>query len=413
MDDARAIPQVTRGRRNFGLLWAASGVSNLADGVGLTAAPLLAAALTRDPLLVSGLTIAQRLPWFLFTLISGALVDRLDRRAVMSRSNLWRFVLLALLAATVLTGRANLVILYAIFFLLGSIETLFDNAALAILPHIVEEEDLEEANGRLFATATLGNELIGPPLGSYLFSILRSTSFFLASMAYGLSSLLIHHLPGDYSSHNGLHQSLLMEIKEGVRWFWRHRLLRTLGFFAATFNLVYAATMSVFVLFAQDVLGVNDAAYGFILGFGAVGGILGSLLAKRLSDRFGAGWILFLDAVLSGLAFIGIGLTTQPILVGLMFVVISMSDMFGNVIIISLRQAIIPPHLLGRVASAYRLVVLGALPLGAFIGGLLARTANLAAPFLVGGVLLTFVGIAMQPAINNRTIRSARDNVRL
>ncbi|MEJ2011694.1 MAG: MFS transporter [Anaerolineales bacterium] len=412
MHDARVIQQTTQDRRIFGLLWVASGVSNLADGVGLTAAPLLAAALTRDPLLVSGLTIAQRLPWFLFTLISGALVDRLDRRAVMGRSNLWRFILLALLAATVLTGRANLVILYVIFFLLGSIETLFDNAALAILPRIVEEEDLEGANGRLFATATVANELIGPPLGSYLFSILRSTSFFLASTAYGLSSLLIHRLPGEYSSYNGPHHSLLMEIKEGVRWFWRHRLLRTLGFFAATFNLVYGATMSVFVLFAQDMLGVNDAAYGFILAFGAVGGVLGSLLAKRLSDRFGAGWILFLDAVLSGLAFIGIGLTTQPVIVGFMFVLISMSDMFGNVIIISLRQAIIPPRLLGRVASAYRLVVLGALPLGAFIGGLLARTVNLATPFLAGGVLLAIAGITMQPALNNRAIRSARQNAK-
>jgi predicted MFS family arabinose efflux permease len=410
MGEAPSIPLLARTRCCFGLLWGASGVSNLADGVGLTAAPLLAVALTRDPLLVSGLTIAQRLPWFLFTLISGAFVDRLDRRVVMARSNLWRFALLSILALTVLTGRVRLVILYVVFFLLGTIETLFDNAALAILPQVVEEEELERANGRLFATATLTNELIGPPLGSYLFSVLRSMSFFLASMAYGLSSLLIHRLPGEYSSHNGQPQGLLVEIKEGVRWYWHHRLLRALGFFAATFNLVYAATMGVFVLFAQDVLGLNEAAYGFLLAFGAVGGILGSLLAKRLTDRFGAGRVLFLDAMLSGLAFIGIGLTTQPAVVGLMFVFISMSDMLGNVIIISLRQAIIPPHLLGRVASAYRLVVLGALPLGALIGGVLARTANLAAPFLAGGALLALAGIAMQPAINNRTIRSARKN---
>jgi predicted MFS family arabinose efflux permease len=410
MGEAPSTPLLARTRCCFGLLWGASGVSNLADGVGLTAAPLLAVALTRDPLLVSGLTIAQRLPWFLFTLISGAFVDRLDRRVVMARSNLWRFALLSILALTVLTGRVRLVILYVVFFLLGTIETLFDNAALAILPQVVEEEELERANGRLFATATLTNELIGPPLGSYLFSVLRSMSFFLASMAYGLSSLLIHRLPGEYSSHNGQPQGLLVEIKEGVRWYWHHRLLRALGFFAATFNLVYAATMGVFVLFAQDVLGLNEAAYGFLLAFGAVGGILGSLLAKRLTDRFGAGRVLFLDAMLSGLAFIGIGLTTQPAVVGLMFVFISMSDMLGNVIIISLRQAIIPPHLLGRVASAYRLVVLGALPLGALIGGVLARTANLAAPFLAGGALLALAGIAMQPAINNRTIRSARKN---
>jgi MFS family permease len=167
MGEAQDIRLAVQPRSYFGALWAASGVSNLADGIGLTAAPLLAATLTRDPLLVSGLTIAQRLPWFLFTLVSGALVDRLDRRLVMQRANLWRFLLLGILAVAVVTGRASLLVLYLIFFLLGCIETLFDNAALAILPHIVEEQDLEDANGRLFATATLANELIGPPLSAH------------------------------------------------------------------------------------------------------------------------------------------------------------------------------------------------------------------------------------------------------
>ncbi len=398
--------------RYFNRLWGASGLSNLADGIGLTAAPLLAASLTRDPLLVSGLTIAQRLPWFIFTLISGALVDRLDRRQVMETANAWRFILLGGLAIAVLTGWATLSMLYLIYFLLGTIETLFDNAALAILPAIVEQEQLEESNGRLFATATLANELIGPPLGSTLFALFRSTSFFSASVAYGLSSLLIHRIPGGYFSTVKQHQSLYLEIREGVRWFWQHRLLRALGFFAGTFNFVFGATMGVFVLFTQDVLGLSEAAYGFILASGAIGGILGSLTTKHLSDRFGSGQILLADAILSGVAFIGIGLTSQPVIVGLMFALISMSNMFGNVIIISLRQEIIPDHLLGRVASTYRLVVLGALPLGALFGGVVARATDLATPFWIGGLLLILVSFAMRPSINNRTIRSAREKAR-
>jgi MFS family permease len=400
----------TYSRRDFNRLWGASGLSNLADGIGLTAAPLLAATLTRDPLLVSSLTIAQRLPWFLFTLISGALVDRLDRRRVMAVSNLLRFLLLSSLAVIVLVGWANLPILYLIFFLLGTIETLFDNAALAILPAIVEEQQLEEANGRLFATSSLTNELIGPPLGSFLFSIVRSTSFFAASFSYGLSALLIQYIRGLFLPEGTSRQNLTHEIQEGWRWFWRHRLLRTLGFFAATYNFVSSATMSVFVLYAQDILGVSEAAYGVIVSFGAVGGMLGSILTKRLSDRFGPGRILFVDAFISGFAFILIGMIPLPEIVGLMFALISMSCMFGNVIIISLRQAIIPDRLLGRVASAYRLVVLGALPLGAFFGGAVARVADLMTPFWAGGLLMIFAGFAMQPIVNNRTIRSAREN---
>lgn len=406
--------RATLGSRSaFNKLWGASGMSNLADGIGLTAAPLLAASLTRDPLLVSGLIVAQRLPWFLFTLISGALVDRLDRRKVMQTANLGRFILLGTLGLAVLAGRANLALLYVIMFMLGMIETLFDNAALAILPVIVPEVELEEANGRLFATGTLANELVGPPLGSFLFSAIRSASFILAAFMYGLSSLVIGRIQGQFKAPDITErQGLLQEISEGVRWFWGHRLLRTLGFFAGTFNFVSAATMGVFVLFTQDVLGLGEAAYGLIIAMGAFGGIAGSLITKKLSTRYGAGWVLFTDAFISGLAFIGISLTRNPYIVGLMFILISMMNMFGNVIIISLRQAIIPDHLLGRVSSAYRLVVLGALPLGALFGGSMARAFDLTTPIWMGGLLLVVVAFAMQPVVNNRNIEMAKDKVK-
>ena len=390
-------------------LWTASGISNFADGVGLTAAPLLAASLTRDPVLISGLVVAQRLPWFLFVLFSGAMVDRLDRRQVMRISNFCRFLLLGGISLFVLTGWASLLLLYVIFFLLGTIETLFDNAALAILPMITHEKDLEEANGRLFATSTLANEMVGPPIGSFLFSIFKASPFFLAGLFYAFSSIILGKIPGQYTSRTlTRHQGLLKEIREGVQWFWHHRLLRTLGFFAASFNFVSAAVMGVFVLFAQDMLGISEAAYGLLISMGAIGGIIGSLLTKKLSTRFGQGSILFADAVLSGLAFIGMALTTEPFIVGAMFIIISMTNMFGNVIIISLRQSIIPDHLLGRVASAYRLVVLGALPLGALVGGLIARTISLTTPMLIGGGLLIGVAFAMQPIVNNSTIEQAK-----
>ena len=398
-------------KATFSKLWGASGISNLADGIGLTAAPLLAATLTRDPILVSGLVFAQQLPWFLFTLISGALVDRLDRRQVMKTTNFGRFLLLGGLGLLVLKEWINLPLLYLIFFLLGIIETLFDNAALAILPVIVSEDRLEEANGRLFATATLSNEMVGPPLGSFLFSALRSTPFFLAALAYGFSSTILGWIPGQFVPDVSAHQrGLVQEIREGVLWFWNHRLLRTLGFFAGLFNFVSAATMGVFVLFAQDVLGLNEAAYGLLISMGAIGGIVGSLMTKKLSTRFGPGSVLFTDAFLSGIAFVGMALTTNPLVVGIMFILISMTSMFGNVIIISLRQAIIPDHLLGRVASAYRLVVLGALPLGALFGGMIARTFSLATPMLVGGGLLIIAAFAIQPVVNNRTIQLAKEN---
>ncbi|MGA9191590.1 MAG: MFS transporter, partial [Anaerolineales bacterium] len=273
MDDVQDLQLAAQPESHFAALWTASGFSNLADGIGVTAAPLLAATLTRDPLLVSGLMIAQRLPWFLFVLVSGALVDRLDRRLVMQRANSARFLLLGVLALAVVTGWANLLVLYLVFFCLGTIETLFDNAALAILPLIVEEDELEDSNGRLFAASTVANELVGPPVGSSLYSLLPSATFFLSALAYGVSSLIMGRIPGRYASSGIRGAALKDEIIEGVRWFWGNRLLRTLGFFAGTFNLVFGATMSVFVLYAQDVLGLDNAAYGVLLATGALGGI--------------------------------------------------------------------------------------------------------------------------------------------
>lgn len=396
-------------QRQFNLMWLSSTSSNLADGIGLTAAPLLAATLTRDPLLISGLIFVQRLPWFLFVLISGAMVDRLDRRNVLLRANILRALLLAMLGWSVLGHWISIPFLYLILFAIGIIETFFDNAALAILPSIVPKENLEQANGRLFATQTLSNEMIGPPVGSLLFAAIHSVPFFLSGVVYSFSSAAIAIIHGDFKPQLSQEpQKLHHAILKSLRWFWQHRLLRTMALVAGAVNFVSAAVMGIFVLYVQNILGLSDAYYGLLIASGAVGGIIGSLIANAGSKRIGAGRMLFLDILGNGIGYLVIAITTSPFLVGLMFVLISMSNMVGNVILISLRQSIIPDNLLGRVASAYRLVVLGALPLGALFGGSIARIAELTTPMWMGGLLLVIVAFVMLPIVNNHNIELAR-----
>jgi MFS family permease len=149
----------------FRKLWAANAISNLGDGVAAVAGPLLAASLTRDPLLVAGLVFAQRLPWLLFSLLSGALVDRLDRRRLMAGVDLACCLLLGLLGIAVLVDAATVALLYAAFFALGTAETLFDNAAVSILPAVVPAGGLPRANGRLLGARMVSEQLAGPPLG--------------------------------------------------------------------------------------------------------------------------------------------------------------------------------------------------------------------------------------------------------
>jgi predicted MFS family arabinose efflux permease len=285
----------------------------------------------------------------------------------------------------------------------------YANAALARLPSIVPPDQLESANGRLFATQTIANELAGPPLGSVIFSAIRAAPFALAASVYALSSGVIALIDGAFEIEGTADQQNIREaIREGVSWFWGHRVLRAAGLIAGAVNFVSAATFSVFVLFAQDILGVSDAAYGVIIAFGAVGGIIGSLSANRFTQWFGSGRTLFLDILLNGIAFIVISLTTNPLVVGLMFIVISMSNMVGNVILISFRQTVIPDRLLGRVASAYRLIVMGALPLGALFGGIAADTLGLVAPYRIGGIGLIFVAFAGITVVNNQSMALAK-----
>jgi MFS family permease len=398
----------------FRKLQAASGFSNLGDGIGLAAAPLLAAALSWDPTLVAGLVFAQRVPWFLFSLLSGALVDRLDRRLVIGSANLFRTVLLGLLGSAVFAGRANLPLLYVIFFFLGSAETLIDNAALAILPAIIPCDRLERANGRLFATQTVANELVGPLLGGLLFSISTAAPFLVSSGSFMAAALLALCLRGQFRAlrpEGSLQSTIWADIEEGMRWFWRHRLLRTLAAMSGTFNFFWAATAGIFVLVAQDVLGLNDVGFGLVLASGAFGGILGGLVAERIVKRLGTGRVIFVTNLLPGIAYVVIALTTNPFVVGAMFALLSFANMVGNVILISLRQSIIPDHLLGRVASGYRLLVLGALPIGALFGGGVARAFGLTAPYWAGGVTLAVMAFVWLHMVSNQTVATAQEQL--
>lgn len=396
---------------NFVRLWGATAGANFGDGMVLAAAPLLAATLTRHPALVAGLTVAQRLPWFLFSLPSGALVDRWNRKKVFGFANLFRALMLAVLTISIFLKVSTILSLYVVFFLLGMAETLVDNSALAVLPALVPRSELEKANGHLFATYTAVNEFVGPPVGSSLFAGLTTLPFLVTSVSYGLAALPAFFLTGRFtpaSDSAGLTWGQLWhDIHEGLRWFLAHRILRTLGMMAGVVNFFYAATISVFVLFAQDILGLNEVQYGLVLATGAIGGIAGGLAAKRMVGQAGAGWTIFLTNLLPGLAYLTIALTRNAYVVGAMFAVMSFAAMVGNVVLITLRQTIIPDGLLGRVTSAYRLLGLGALPLGAFAGGMLADRLGLVAPYLFGGGLLILMAFALLPVLNNRALATA------
>jgi MFS family permease len=382
---------------NYRKLWLATAVSNVGDGVREVALPLLAAATTRDPALVAGVVFANRLPWLVLSLVSGALVDRWDRRLVMGLADGFRAALMLTLAAIVLMGAATIPVLYAVAFLLGAAETLFDNAAHAVLPSVVTRDRLEHANGRLEAAMLIGNNFLGPALGGLIFVALAAGPFLLDGVSFALAAVLVILMRGTFKpqrSDKEIARSLRRDIAEGVRWLWDQTFLRTLTAMAAVINLVLHASYAIFVLFALELLGLSEAAFGLLLVAEAIGSFLGASVASRVSGRLGTGATIVVAIGLASVTNLVIGMSSNALLVGAMLVLLSVAGVVWNILTTSLRQSIVPDRLLGRVNSAHRFVAWGAIPLGALLGGFLGRSFGLRVPFLGAAAVLALMGLA-------------------
>lgn len=345
------------------MLWAATSASNLGDGIGLVVLPLLAASLTRDPLAIAAVAAAQRLPWLLFVLVSGVIIDRSDRRRIQQIANVGRALVLAALGGAIWLGWASIPLLLGVALLLGIAETLADTAAVALLPAVVvPRSELERANGRLYTTQTVANEFVGPPLGGGLFALAAAAPVLVIATCYGLAAALISLLRGHFQPTTRGPWSLRLlseEIGAGVRWFWGHRLVHALGIKAAWEHGCWAATNAILVLLVQERLGLDAVGYGLLLAAGAIGGVVGGLSASWLIARLGAGSAAMLNLLIQAVAYAGIALSANPFVVALMLALQSYTGSIGGVVGVSFRQAIIPDQLIGRVSSAFRLYALG------------------------------------------------------
>ncbi len=388
----------------FYRLWAASAVSNLGDGVMGVALPLLVASLTRDPVLVATATVVNRLPWFLFALIAGALVDRMDRRRVMVVTDFVRFSLVGVLGGMLLVGDVGLPVVYVIAFALGTAETFFDTSAEAFLPAIVASGALPAANGRLQATEWVGNAFVGPALGAFLFSVAAGVPFLVDAGTYLFAAVAVAAIAGTYRPDRDTAASLRADIAEGLRWLWGHAVLRTLAIMAGITNMMGFAIIAIFVLFVQDIAGVGDIGYGIILSAVGAGGLLGAVLAPKVTQVLGPAGALIGSVVLTAIAAGAMIFLSHPVAVGAVSGLYGVAITLWNVVAVSLRMRLTPDELRGRVASVARLLAWGTQPLGALAGGLVAGSFGLRAPFLIAAAASVGMVVLVAPIINNRRI---------
>ena len=373
-------------------MWSATTVSNLGDGIVSIAYPWLASAVTRSPLLIALSAVVSRLPWLIFTLHAGVITDRFNRKRIIVAMDSARglltiavgfFVYLerdslpSLNELTSLTDLETNYTLYSVIlitaFLFGLAEVLRDNSAQTLMPAVVEDKDLEKANGRMWSAESLTNSFIGPPLGSFIIAIAIFLPFFVDAVTFFIAAALIASMKPTVKSFAPEAKSepinFKAEIKEGFSWLWSHTLLRPMAIILGLINGIAALTGAVFILFAQEVLDTTVFIFAVLGTAAAVGGILGGLLGPKVSEKIGSGRSLALALFAMPLCTLLIGFTSQWQVVWLLVAVSTFTGVLWNVVTVSLRQSLIPSNLLGRVNSVYRFFAWGTIPIGTLLGG--------------------------------------------
>ena len=393
---------------------AASGISNLGDGVATIAWAWTASLLTREPLLIASVAIALRLPWALFAMPAGILADRMDRRSLIVRMDLLRALAFGAAALLMFTAAPfgpppdagissplvfTLLALSALT--VGTAEVFRDNAAQTMLPALVPHGQLESANGKLWSVELVGNALMGPPLGAGLIAVALSLPFTVNAFLYGLAAAAVAAIAGNYRAAMRDPRDWRQELAEGLSFLRKAPLLRLLAWLTGAWNLFFQMVMIALILHVQDNLGLSPTSYGLVLAAGAVGGIVGGLLADRVVRRLGpaaaAQWML----VASAPAFAGVAIAPGAVSLAVVLALFEFTGLVWNAVSVSTRQRTIPNDLLGRVNSIYRLLAWGMMPIGLLLSGLIVRLLDgplphhtaLTAPFWVAAIGVALVAI--------------------
>lgn len=382
---------MTPQRFRFGRLWVATVASNLGDGLVLAAFPLLAASLTNDPIAISALTATMGLPWLVLGPISGAIVDRYDRRILMVAFDALRATSLALYAIAVVTGAGSLWLLYLVVFLIAAGETIVDTSAQSLLPALVSKDELDRANGRLFSTMTIAHRFLGPPLGGLLFGVAVVAPVIADSASFAIAAFLILSLKGHYSASTKearAVQSVRASVVEGLLWLWAHRPIRTFAIGAALLNIGIVAGEAILVLFATEQLSLGGVGFGALFAATAAGYAGGSAVASPITARADRLKVIGMSVAGVALALAVVASARHWLVAAVGLFVIGLASGLWDVIAVSFRQAAVPDRLLGRIMAAYRVIAHGSIPVGALLGGISARLGGNRAAFLVGSAVV-------------------------
>ncbi len=396
---------------------AASGLANLGDGIAVLAWVWVASTLTRDAALIALVPVALRLPWAIFAIPAGIVSDRVDRRRLVIAMDVVRALAFLVAAGTLalrgapvpapLEGVSSVPLFVALCLCamaVGIAEVFRDNAAQTLLPAIVPDERLERANGQLWTTEALANQLIGPAFGAFLLGAALALPFAFNAAAYAVAAFLMTRLQGQFHPGPPAEARWRAAFVTAWRYLMGQPLLVLLAVVTGLWNMTFEATLFALVLHAQENLGLSVQQYGFVLTAFALGGALAGLIGDKIALRLGAGRTMRLTLLVAAGMLLLVPLAPNGWLLAATFVVFEMAGITWNIVSVSLRQRLIPDELRGRVNSLYRLLAWGMIPAGIALSGWLigvaegwiGRAQALTVPIWVAGGLMLAVAILVQ-----------------
>jgi MFS family permease len=378
----------------FNRMWASSIVSNLSDGILIAAAPLLAISLTDSTVLISAIGAMVMLPWLLFAIPIGVLVDRIDRRFILAGANATRSAVVGVLALLIATDQVTIYWLLVASFVIGVCEVAADTTAQSLIPQILEEKNFEKGNSRLQISETVIQGFIGAPISGFIYAIAIALPFFINSIGLAVASLLALSIPIKYLQDvrkddvEKEKKKFVADMKFGIKYLFNEKVLRRLVVTTASIGVCYSMGTATMVLFIIKELELPKQLFGIILTIQGLGAIAGAFMAPRLSEKFGRSNVMTFGITSSSVVLLLQGFSPN------IYIFVALATFGGfaisqwNILLMATYQTVIPNELYGRIHGTRRTLVWGMMPIGSLLGGVLAHY-SLRLPMYVGGVIAT------------------------
>jgi MFS family permease len=390
--------------RDYMLLWSGQVVSNVGTQVSTLAFPLLILAVTGSPAQAGFVGALRALPYVIFSLPAGALIDRWDRKRTMILCDTGRALSLASIPVALATGHLTIIQLYLVSLIEGTLFVFFNIAEAACLPRVVPKEQLPAATAQNMATDGV-TTLIGPSLGGALYTAGRLLPFLADAISYAVSVCSLFFIKTKFQKERvAARRSLWIEIREGLAWLWHHPLIRFIAILTGGNNLISSGLVLIIIVLAQR-QHASAFVIGLIFAIGGIGGVIGAVVAPFFQKRLSFGQAIIGTSWLFALFMPLYALAPNPFVLGLITAAAFIMVPLYNVVQFSYRSALIPDELQGRVNSVFRLIAFGGQPLGLALTGVLIQNIGAIQTILIASVGLAVLAVA---ATLNAHVRNAR-----